>query len=103
MSHPKIWTPDNQGASERKVLKVSIVDAEYLKDQGFLVVNVALPDGRHKKCPIPFSNKYRGQILSDAEAHKQMEKTAELFRKNRGRNIKIMADDEQVADFGDGV
>jgi hypothetical protein len=83
----------------RKIIKVEIVDAKYVKEERTLLVKVALPNGVEKTCGIPTSNTYKKQKISDEEAHRQMEITAEMYRKSSGRHVFMDAEQEQIVGY----
>ncbi len=84
----------------RVTVKGTIQDAVYHPEQGSIAVQLALPDGTRRaavlhKSTYTFFGKHFSQIPAH-EVDKQMEKTAELFRRARGRRIKLEISEDQA-------
>lgn len=73
--------------------KVTILDARYYKDECWLVVNVLTVAGKKRSCTIPTLNRFKGNIIGEAESHRQMEILAKMFNENRGRHIMMVIAD----------
>jgi hypothetical protein len=81
----------------------AIQDAVYHADQGTIAVQLALPDGTRRAAYLHKSvYTFFGKHFSEVPAHevdKQMEKTAELFRRARGRRIKLEISEDQARTY----
>jgi len=96
----KIWTPESDDSPEKVVLSGAIITAVYHKDLGQLAVSLKMEDGS-KRSGIIFANamKFHGRPAAEVPAEEidaEMEKTAELFRRAKGRNIKLEIHEEQA-------
>lgn len=106
-----IWTPGEGlptpsggggGGGGRKRVTVAgyIEHAVYHPSQGSISVLLRMKDGTSRvaalsKDSVTFRGKKHHE-LSDKEVDREMERTAELFRKAQGRKIRLEVDEEQA-------
>jgi hypothetical protein len=93
-----IWTPETE--IKRVSLKAEILNAKYYPLEKQMILAVRLPNGRAVSQPIPCSAYlFQGKPCTEVPAEfidKEMEKTAELYRRSRGRKITVELDEELV-------
>lgn len=74
-------------------VKAKVREATYHKEEGYIAVQVELPDGTSRAVFLHKSNvTFHGRKFTEvpqAEIDRQMGKTTELFRLARGRSIKV--------------
>jgi hypothetical protein len=105
-----LWTREDHEQAKRELrnlpepkktrIKGIIQDATYHKDQGFIAVQLGLPDGTRRAAYIHKSAySFHGNPWTEVPSEyvdKEMEKTAELFRRARGRRIKLEIGEDQA-------
>lgn len=85
---------------EQKKIKVDILEAMYYRESKILNIKVISKNGKRLNTSIPFTNIYKGQKVSDEEAHRQMEILSDLFNKSKGRSIMMVVDEEVLKQEG---
>lgn len=90
MDSKRIWTPTSDATNEGQAPFDAIIkDAAYNEIEGHILVLVAMPDNSSRaislhKSEFTFHGK-SADSLPASEVNKEMEKTAALFRKAKGR------------------
>src|SRR5260370_13963506 len=92
----KLWLPgqaDSGQPDSTSVVIGKIVSAKYHADLGQIAVLVKMPDGSNRstvihKSTVTFAGRRHDDIPIE-DVHHEMQKTADLFRKSKGRSIKI--------------
>ena len=99
MTKSKLWlpTPDPEKI-ETSMVRGRIMDAKYNKLEGCITVYVAC-NGSNRTAVIHKSTlKFHGksfESVPESELDREMETTAALFRKAKGRHVRIQMDKNQ--------
>lgn len=101
MDEKKIWTPEAREEKPKRVtISASIIGAKYHPLEKAMIIAVRLPNGKAKSMPnFPQNYTFQGRPsteLTTAEIDAEMEKTAELYRRCKGRQIKIEIDETEL-------
>lgn len=109
MENKKIWTPSDLGPKDSKQVKIkaTIMDAKYHPLQKALIIAVRLPNGEARSMPdFARNHTFHGRAyhtVSAEEVDREMEKTAELYRRSKGRTINVQLDDAQASSAWDSI
>jgi hypothetical protein len=107
----KIWTPDetSKPAEDSKQIKVNgtILNAAYHPLQKALIIAIRLPNGDARSCvDYASSHTFHGIPYKDVlpeEIDREMEKTAELYRRRKGCDIVIQIYENQLESKLDSI
>ena len=100
MTKSKLWLPTPAQTSETIRVSGKIFDAKYNKLEGCVTVFLETPKGHRVAAIHKSSVKFHGkdpESISEGEVDHEMEVTADLFRKAKGRNVNIEISKEQVS------
>jgi hypothetical protein len=92
---------DARSGNEKTVTNLAqIVNATYHQDKGWIALQVRLNDGTTRVTCLHKSsflfNKRKFSEVSQEEVDREMNKTAELFRKRIGNKIKVQMYEDQA-------
>lgn len=94
-----IWTPGSD-VPKRVVVKATIITAKYHPVEKAIIIAVRLSNGKVKSMPdFPQNHTFRGRpatALTTEEIDREMERTAEAWRKASGRQIKVEVDETEL-------
>ena len=97
----KIWTPDSDSPEIKQIrVKGEILNAKYHPLEKTLLIAVSLPNGEAKSF-VQYAksflfNKRPYDAVTPDEVDREMEKTAELYRRARGRKLSILIYENQI-------
>jgi len=97
----KIWTPETAKPQPKRVkVKAEIITAQYHPVEKTLIIAIRLPNGKAKSLPdFPHNHKFQGRpasALTVDEIDREMEITAQLYRKAKGRHINVEVDETEL-------
>lgn len=98
----KIWTPGSSPNPDQKSvrLKAEIMTAQYHPLQKAIIIAVRLPNGDVKSMPdFARNHNFHGKPYNNVtaeEVDKEMEKTAELYRRRKGSKINVEIFEDQI-------
>lgn len=100
MTKSKLWLPTpSPETSEPTRVSGEIVDAKYVKPEGCISVYLQTSEGRRvaaiHKSSITFHGK-NFESVPESEVDREMETTADLFRKAKGRHVNLEMSKEQA-------
>ena len=99
MTKSKLWLPTPAQSSETTRVSGKIFDAKYNKLEGCVTVFLTTPQGNRVAAIHKSSVKFHGrnfESISEGELDREMEATADLFRKAKGRNVNLEISKEQT-------
>ena len=95
---PLIWIPDD--FDEQVVVKARVLEAQYFPSEGYIGLKLKLDDGSTRATDLHKSSfTFRGRPWKEVpqeECDREMEKTARLFAKARGRSISLRMYKHQI-------
>jgi hypothetical protein len=92
--------PETPSPEPSVTLRGKILEARYYPEEGYIAVHLHMEDGSQRRTYLPktaflFGGKPPDQV-SPKEVDREMNKTAELFMKARGKVIRVAMDESQA-------
>lgn len=96
----KIWTPTSEEKPKPIKVKATIVDAKYDAQLKCIALLVHFPNGEARSLPMYASAfSFHGRPYSEVpatEVDREMEKTAQLYRRRKGSKLNVETFENQI-------